>query len=98
MASYSTIQMFAGRRARVGDIVILAGRSHDGGDKMCLRAGVVVAICSSQDRPFLLDLRNNSVDWVDPAWKFVATPSDRSIQLEMEALPIGSWTWPVKGA
>jgi hypothetical protein len=107
VSKYLTKRDFAGRRARVGDIVVLAARKPgdvrgcftcDCGtpcwihDTSCLRAGIVGAISSSQDLPYLRDLKAGEVDKNPNEWEFVRTSSVD----EIEALEIGQWTWPLK--
>jgi len=106
VSKYATKKTFAGRKARVGDVVVLAARKPGENsscftcqcgtpcwkhDTMCLRAGVVGAISSSQDLPYLRDLKAGEVDKDPKEWTFVETFSEEGIE-EME---IGQWTWPL---
>lgn len=88
MSSYATKQAFGGRRAAVTDTVVLAVRQHDG-EGVCLRAGMVEAISGGHDRPYFRDPRDGAVSM---DWMFRET---RTVE-EIEALPIGSWTWPIR--
>lgn len=90
MSTYATQQKFGGQRASVGRIVLLAAPKHDDPSKVCLRAGIVVAVSAGQDRPYIQDAKTGVVDWGEPMWHFRATTSPE----EAEALPLGAWTWP----
>jgi hypothetical protein len=99
MSKYVTKQYFGGQRASVGRVVVLATDKHDGKPGICLRAGVIRAISSSKDMPYIAahDSLNlpTTVDHVSPGdheWKFVETRTEA----EVEAMLIGSWTWPVR--
>jgi hypothetical protein len=104
VSKYSTQRTFDGRKARIGDIVVLACPKYDLREypynqpeqKMCLRAGIVSAISSSRDTrdiPYLRDLRSGSgTQDADPGWwMFVSTKTEEDI----EKLEIGQWTWPL---
>jgi len=107
VSKYQTKQMFDGRRARVGDVVVLAAITNKGNwyscpaccacqpcaehNRMCLRAGIVGAISSSKDLPHLRDLKSGEADKDPKEWTFVATKTVEKI----EALEIGQWTWPI---
>jgi len=100
MSKYATQKTYDGRRARIGDMVILACPKYDMREinyhpapeqKMCLRAGVVGAISSSRDIPYLRDLRAGSPDADPEWWVFVATRTEEDI----EKLEISQWTWPL---
>lgn len=104
MSTYATKQSFGGRRARVADLVVIAGARHDGQPGVCLHAGVVVAISGSRDLPYLQDLRTGQVRLACPStgWTFVDSRAPKFIpvtELEektcaiMEAMPLGTWTW-----
>lgn len=90
MSALATKRAFGGRRACVGDTVVLAASKHDGSPGTCLRAGLVVAVASKDDRPYLFDIRAGTVDWDTPAWAFFIATTEA----EVEAMPLGSWTWP----
>lgn len=90
MSKFATKQKFGGQVASVCRMVLLAAPSHKDPTKMCLRAGVVLAISSSQDTIYIKDLGSDDATMTSVEWTFVSTgcPADA------EAMPIGSWTWP----
>lgn len=95
MSKYATEQKFGGQRASVGRVVVLATDRHDDKSGMCLRAGVILAISSSKDIPYIaahasLKTTVGHILPGDHEWKFVETRTET----EVEAMPIGSWTWP----
>lgn len=110
MSKYMTDQKFAWQRASVGRVVLLAAKKHDGSDGVCLRAGMIIAISSKDDRPYIHDIAAGTCDWKEPAWTFFDTHSFRNaprltpdasgpntVERDVETLalmPIGSWTWP----
>lgn len=98
MSKYVTDQKFAGQRASVGRVVILAAKKHDGSKGVCLRAGMIIAISSKGDRPYIHDIAAGTCDWKEPAWTFFDLASQPGIPIspiaEAESMPIGSWTWP----
>lgn len=103
MSKYATQRTYDGRRARCGDIVVIACPKYDmrkfahlmpqnvPEQKMCLRAGIVGSISASKDIPYLRDLREGSQDADPEWWLFVATRTEEDI----EKLEIGEWTWPL---
>ena len=96
MSKFSTMQEFGGQRASVGRVVLLACPSHDDPAKMCLRSGKIIAISSKHDRPYIQDDKTGEVDWEAPKWTFYTprSPTPETRLLEIEHMPIGSWTWP----
>jgi hypothetical protein len=95
VSKYATQKTFDGRKARIGDTVVLACPKQVVGmfTHVVLRAGIVGAISSSRDIPYLRDLRSDSgIQDVDPErWVFVPTKTEEDI----EKLEIGQWTWPL---
>lgn len=96
MSKYATTQKFANQRASVGRIVVLAAPSHDDRTKICLRAGIIVAISSRTDRPYIKDLGDSgttSQEWVH----YDAQDADgcHSVEEAMESMPMGCWSWPL---
>lgn len=98
MARYATERSFGGQRASVGRIVLLACASHDDPKKTCLRAGIIIAISSKHDRPYIHDLKTGEADFLwEVPWKYYdpesRTEETRLTEIET-CMPIGSWTWP----
>ncbi|RTL26966.1 MAG: hypothetical protein EKK55_07105 [Rhodocyclaceae bacterium] len=86
-----TARLYGDRRAAVHMDVTLMAAKHDGRPGGCIHAGMIVAV---GDRPYIRDLRTNTVDVPDgdvPPWNFVETTT----AADVEAMPVGSWTWPV---
>ncbi len=101
--AYATKQKFGGQVASVGRVVLLMARSVKDKTSGCLHAGVISGISSSKDLPYIRDLRTDlrfdpwdkpylHRDFAEDAWNFVET----STVAEVEAMPLGSWTWPVR--
>lgn len=93
MSVYETKQKFGRRRARVTDAVVLAADAHDDPMKVCIRAGEVVAISSSTDYPYFID-KGRPERGLSQKWIFKPTRTKE----EIEALPMGTWTWPLDRA
>ncbi len=92
MSKYPTTRRFPeeiGTRARVTDLVVICCPRHDGKPGTCLRAGLVVAVSSSADVPWILDVKHPELSKTRP-FCATATPED------VETMPIGSWTWPLR--
>jgi hypothetical protein len=53
MSKVVTEQSFGGRRAVVGDSVVIAAPRHDGEEGVCLCAGVVHAVSETGDVPWI---------------------------------------------
>jgi hypothetical protein len=110
MSAYMTKRMFGGQRAHVTGLVLLAMPKHDDSAVVCLRAGIIVAISSRHDRPYIQDLKTGVVDWAAPLWRYFDLPAsvwsvetagdahwvdERRGELDIGAmLPMGSWAWP----
>lgn len=94
MSKYATDQKFAGQRASVGRVVLLAAKKHDGSEGVCLRAGMIIAISSKDDRPYIHDVAAGTCDWKEPAWTFFNVHQSASDEETLALMPIGSWTWP----
>lgn len=65
--------------------------------EVCIRAGKIVAISESKDRPWILDLGNMQLG-LTSEWEFVALSAESSAALRRAAenpqlFPLGSWTW-----
>lgn len=105
MSKYATTQSFGGQRASVGRAVILSRVPHDGRRGVCLVAGTIHAISSSKDMPYIAPIDRGSsggrrdAEWQDDAmrsgdpslrWRFCETQTEADV----EAMPLGSWTWP----
>ena len=96
--AYATKRTFGGRRARVGDVVVLACPRYDmrqfwpsnaPDQEMVLRSGVVSTI-AADDLPCL---EENDGQVADPTWwSFVETTTEE----EIEAMEISQWTWPLE--
>jgi hypothetical protein len=80
---YATTKTFDGQRASLGRVVI--ARSCGG----ILEGGMIVALTDDDERVFVRLLDSA---YVSSCLAFVPTKTEEDIN----ALPEGSWTWPVR--
>jgi len=94
MATYATTKKFGkgnrAKQARVTDSVVVAMPRHDGEKGVCLRAAVVAAVSSSEDRPYVLPVGESSEEMTPEMFNFVDTEN----AADLADLPPWSWTWP----
>jgi len=87
---YATKQTFGGRRACVGDRVLIGAPRLYGEPGVALRAGVVQEVSAKKDVPWILDLgRPGSSSSAE--YSFVETKTEEDV----EALKLNQWTWPL---
>jgi len=97
-ARYATEQEFGGRKARVGDTVIICCPRHDiccprHDEKpgTCLRAGMVVAVSSTNDRPWIVDVMH-----VANGPTLMMDFHETFTEGQIESMPVDAWTWPLQ--
>jgi hypothetical protein len=89
-ARYATVQKFGDRKATVGAVVVMCCPRHDDKPGTCLRAGMVVAVSSTKDLPWILDVKHPE-HGPTTELRFIPT----SNETQMENLPLDAWTWPL---
>jgi hypothetical protein len=96
MASYATVRKFGranrARVARVTDAALVAMPRHDDKPGICLRAAVIAAISSSEDKPYVLPM-GESVDNMTCFFRELTFVDTETTQ-DAEEMPEWSWTWP----
>lgn len=94
MSKYATEQRFGGQRARVGRAVVIAVKRHDGREGVCLRAGIIFAISSTHDAPYIQNIRAAAVEWSGLGGVIELKYFDAKTEEDLAKMPIGSWCWP----
>lgn len=89
MSKYATTQTFGGHLAAVGMTVVLSQPRHDKKPGTCLRAGMIVAVSSTTDTPWVMDLKHPELCSKDV--RFVSTNTEAQIN----DMPPHTWTWPL---
>ncbi len=93
MSKYVTTQMFGDRRASVRMAVVVCVAKHNDGLGTCLKAGIIVAISSDRDIPYIRIFQvDDSASYAITSLEFVETNTVGDI----ERLPVGTWTWPME--